>query len=108
MTAPPPTTAATPDEVRIAGDRTRLVVQWPDVSAVLAADDLRAACRCAFCVRDRAIGLFPSGSPGVRIATVTPVAAYAINIAFSDGHDRGIFPWGYLRQLSQGSTASAG
>ena len=28
------------------------------------------------------------------------VGSYAINIAFSDGHDRGIYPWAYLREIA--------
>lgn len=36
----------------------------------------------------------------IAIAAIHPVAAYALNIAFSDGHDRGIFPWAFLRELA--------
>lgn len=27
-----------------------------------------------------------------------------VQIKFSDGHDRGIYPWGYLRAIAQGKT----
>ena len=36
----------------------------------------------------------------LRITDVHVVGGYAINLAFSDGHDRGIYPWTYLRLLS--------
>jgi DUF971 family protein len=39
----------------------------------------------------------------VAIAEVRPVGGYAINIAFSDGHDRGIYPWSFLAQLAEGN-----
>ena len=39
--------------------------------------------------------------PGVRITAVNAIGHYAINIAFSDGHDRGIYPWEYLLALAR-------
>jgi DUF971 family protein len=30
-----------------------------------------------------------------------PVGSYAVQLVFSDGHERGIFPWVYLRELGQ-------
>src|SRR5690242_2498698 len=35
------------------------------------------------------------------IRRVTPIGNYAINIAFSDGHDRGVYPWALLAALAQ-------
>ena len=32
-------------------------------------------------------------------ADVRAVGNYALQLVFSDGHERGIFPWGYLREL---------
>jgi prepilin-type processing-associated H-X9-DG protein len=65
----------------------------------LAAARLRAACRCAHCVRARADGVFPRSFDGVTIERVSPVGSYGVNIGFSDGHARGIYPWAYLLQL---------
>jgi DUF971 family protein len=65
----------------------------------LAATQLRAACRCAQCVRARADGLFPRSFDGIAIEHVSPIGSYGINIGFSDGHARGIYPWAYLSQL---------
>ena len=44
----------------------------------------------------------PSLEPAddLRIVSVTPIGLYAINIAFSDGHARGIYPWPLLRQFA--------
>jgi prepilin-type processing-associated H-X9-DG protein len=68
-------------------------------SAPLAATRLRAACRCAHCVRARIDGLFPPSFDGIVIEHVSPMGAYGVNIGFSDGHARGIYPWTYLSQL---------
>jgi DUF971 family protein len=37
---------------------------------------------------------------GVRIVAVNAIGVYAINLVFSDGHDRGIYPWDYLLSLA--------
>ena len=39
------------------------------------------------------------GKRDVNIASVEPVGAYAVKLAFSDGHDTGIFSWDYLYEL---------
>jgi prepilin-type processing-associated H-X9-DG protein len=33
------------------------------------------------------------------ITTIEPIGGYAVNIAFSDGHARGIYPWVLLKEL---------
>jgi DUF971 family protein len=38
---------------------------------------------------------------GVRIVAINEIGNYAINIVFSDGHDRGIYPWEYLLSLAR-------
>jgi len=66
----------------------------------LSAGRLRAACKCAHCLRARIDGVFPAQFDGIAITTVAPIGGYALNIGFSDGHARGIYPWAYLLQLS--------
>ena len=39
------------------------------------------------------------GKRAVGIDAVEPVGAYAVKLAFSDGHDTGIFSWDYLYEL---------
>ena len=40
----------------------------------------------------------PAGKRGVAITGITPVGNYAVRLAFSDGHDTGIFSWEILRR----------
>jgi prepilin-type processing-associated H-X9-DG protein len=92
-----------PVELRAAPGGTALVVAWPDgTSATLAAGDLRRACRCAECTAaaDAAVG--PSDRQSPAIVAVAPIGGYAVNIGFSDGHARGIYPWALLRELGGG------
>jgi DUF971 family protein len=60
---------------------------------------LRAACRCAHCVRARLDGLSSPAFDNVTIERLSPMGHYGINIAFSDGHGRGIYPWAYIWEL---------
>jgi len=41
---------------------------------------------------------------GIAVTKVTPIGRYAVNIGFSDGHDRGIYPWQMLLELSRRPT----
>ncbi|MGJ4910028.1 gamma-butyrobetaine hydroxylase-like domain-containing protein [Bradyrhizobium sp. HKCCYLS2033] len=67
--------------------------------AVLSAERLRLSCMCAHCKRARLDGRFPSQFPGIGIVGVGDLG-YGLNIAFSDGHNRGIYPKSYLWELA--------
>lgn len=98
--------AAIQREIRLTDGRRRLDVIWEDGSASrLPAATLRAHSRSAETVRAGIDGLPPALPDGLAITAVEPVGAYAVNLAFSDGHDRGIFPWPYLRALADGAAA---
>lgn len=55
---------------------------------------LRRLCPCAACRAGRA----EAGDAPVAVNALLPVGTYGVQIVFSDGHDRGIFPWPYLRE----------
>ncbi len=40
-----------------------------------------------------------TGKKQVKIESVDPIGNYAIRIEFDDGHDTGIYSWGYLKEL---------
>lgn len=70
---------------------------------------LRAGCPCAECrgghenMRDTpdpdVFSAELPDSPTTRLKTLVPVGAYAITPVWEDGHDYGIYQWGYLRAL---------
>ena len=39
------------------------------------------------------------GKKHVEITTIEPVGSYAVQPRFSDGHDSGLYSWGYLYEL---------
>ena len=41
------------------------------------------------------------GKREVNVSAVEPVGVYAVKLAFSDGHDTGIYSWDYLYELGQ-------
>ena len=93
--------ASIPETVVLTSDRARLRLSWPGgETAEILAGPLRSACRCAWCTRARIDGTFAASSGDVAIERLVPIGDYAINIAFSDGHARGIYPWSYLRKLA--------
>jgi prepilin-type processing-associated H-X9-DG protein len=61
---------------------------------------LRAACRCAQCRRAQIDGVFPDRFVHLTISEVSWVGGYGINVAFSDGHARGIYPFAYLSEIA--------
>jgi len=67
---------------------------------VLPAGLLRAHCRSASAQRLRLDGAALEIPADLVITGVEPVGRYGINLAFSDGHARGIYPWAYLRELA--------
>ena len=99
MTTRPPAEAA-PEQIAVSGDRATLMMTFEGgTTRSLDAAKLRGACRCAHCTRARIDGKFPQSFATITIETVAPMGNYGINIGFSDGHARGIYPWGYLAQL---------
>jgi DUF971 family protein len=97
-----------PDEIVVSADRSELRLVWPAGTLALGAPRLRAACRCADCRRARIDHDADPITEGVALAGVRLVGDHALNIAFSDGHDRGIYPWSYLRAFAQGGEAGGG
>jgi len=89
-----------PIEIRQLQTSGELEISWSDgfVSRLKDAA-LRRACRCTACRQAIARHDAISCRENIRILSIAPVGSYALQLCFDDGHDRGIFPWEYLRQL---------
>ena len=89
-----------PDGYQVSNDLATLSLAMEDGSRFdLAAEQLRMFCKCAHCSRAHLDGRFPDRFPGIAIIGVTNLG-YGLNISFSDGHNRGIYPTNYLRSLA--------
>lgn len=90
-----------PTEIRLKKDRRGLVVRFDDgVDHDLPAEMLRVLSPSAevqgHSAEQRVI---LGGKKGVSITAVDPVGNYAVRLTFDDGHNTGLFTWGYLRKL---------
>jgi DUF971 family protein len=78
-----------------------LALRWgAEAPALLAGHRLRAACRCAGCEHARRGGDATAVDSAVRLQRVSPIGEFGLQLHFSDGHERGIYPWPYLRELA--------
>ncbi|UGX99216.1 DUF971 domain-containing protein [Bradyrhizobium barranii subsp. barranii] len=81
-------------------DLATLVVRTTQDDVVgIAAEQLRLSCKCAHCTRARFDDRFPERFPGIAITEIGDLG-YGLNISFSDGHNRGIYPKPYLLSLA--------
>ncbi|MDX8355719.1 P-loop NTPase [Cognatiyoonia sp. IB215182] len=101
-----PVSDGAPDRLaRLDYDETALILNWADGQEQrLIPRDLRIACQCAKC-RDEMTGkrlLAPEQIPlGVAITRIWSIGNYALGMAFSDGHDTGIYTFEQLRALRE-------
>ena len=91
-----------PTEIRLDPSRTLLSVTWENgLTSTYAASLLRERARDAGSVRMALNDWAVPATPGLTITAVDPIGNYAVRLTFSDGHDRGIFPWPYLAELAE-------
>src|SRR4051812_43926920 len=78
-----------------------LELSWSDGSTTrLAHSLLRMACKCSGCEQQfRTTGVRIEAPALIRIDDIRPVGDKGLNLVFSDGHGRGIYPWAYLRLI---------
>ncbi|MCH7336110.1 gamma-butyrobetaine hydroxylase-like domain-containing protein [Acinetobacter sp. NIPH 2699] len=89
-----------PIEIKVDVEQQRLLLNWQDGQHKdFSHAQLRAHCPCGFCrssrLRQREIQ-YPSD---IAISAIYS-QGYGIQICFSDGHDKGIFPWAFLKELT--------
>ncbi len=95
------------------GDDGSITIRWDDGSeGRWSAAELRKTCPCATCrekkrkATDEPAAMKPLTLPVIsaaearplRVESMQPVGNYAYNIAFSDGHNSGIYPFELLRK----------
>lgn len=92
-----------PVEIRVSSDKRQLDVNFDDgTSTSISAELLRVESPSAE-VQGHGAGqkTTPAGKRNVKISRIDPVGNYAIRIAFSDGHDTGLFTWNTLHDYGQ-------
>jgi DUF971 family protein len=87
-----------------------LAIKWEDGSeSFVSLEKLRRACPCAGCKGERDImgNLYkgpdrPLSAGAFELRNVVMVGSYAIQPAWADGHNTGLYPFEYLKQLAEG------
>ena len=69
--------------------------------STMSAEALRREAQDAWSRRERIDHGEVTVAPGLRITGLHAVGAYGVNVHFSDGHDKAIYPFPYLRALSE-------
>ena len=89
-----------PLELKISAERRSLTVTWDDGNrSFIPASLLRARSRAAQQIRSD-IDEIDRSFDEVTVTNAEAVGSYAVRLVFSDGHDRGIYPWRYLREIA--------
>jgi len=94
-----------PKDIQHVGEE--LAILWDDGhETFLKLEELRRRCPCAVCAGETDIlGHVHKGPPtkltpaSFQLARIEPVGGYAIQPVWADGHQSGIFAFGYLRGL---------
>lgn len=90
-----------PGEIRIDAAARTLTLHWPDIGTQqLTHLQLRRACPCAGCRRIRLAGRDVEAPQEIALTDIQAMG-YGVQLFFSDGHDRGIYPWPYLEQMGR-------
>ncbi len=88
-----------PEEIHLRNGGLTLELIWENGGiSRLASTSLRRACRCAHCEAARRRGT-DRVDGDITIRNVAMADLGALQLTFSDGHDRGRFPWNYLYRL---------
>lgn len=96
-----------PKQIKVV-DKTKLYIKWDnDTDSTIDLSYLRDECPCAGCKGETV--LLKTYRPP-KPAAITPemyiikdiqqVGGYAIQIAWKDGHNTGIYTWQYLKELA--------
>jgi DUF971 family protein len=91
-----------PTEIRLRKASKRLEVLWTDGStSSMSCFDLRRSCACSSCQAARRTSSLQLIDVDVGIDKIEISGISGLQFHFSDGHSRGLFPWCYLRELSE-------
>lgn len=92
-----------PTELRLSKDRRALTIAFDDTASfAIPAEMLRVLSPSAEVQghspeQRKTVG----GKAAVEVTAIQPIGRYAVRLTFSDGHNTGIFTWGYLRKLGE-------
>lgn len=91
-----------PIDIKLHKRRSELAITWADgAETIFSGQSLRTHCACSRCRARNLIGT-PLISDNSSIENVAMAGVAGLQIIFADGHDKGVFPWAYLRAIDAG------
>ena len=95
-------------DFQVIGDE--LAIRWGDgVESFIALEELRRHCPCAGCKGEMDVmGNLYKGPEiqlnvdSFRLVRIVPIGGYALQPAWGDGHNTGLYSFEYLRALGEG------
>ena len=95
--------AAWPETITLNGKARALELVWDGRPVTLSYRALRRSCRCSVCENlRRATDTVLPVAADVTLLRIEPLGSAALQLVFSDGHERGIYPWSYLKEMAFG------
>ena len=89
-----------PLEIRLRKVQRVLELTWPDgAQSRISCLTLRRACACSNCQRLQQTGALTLIDAEVGVNRLELSGISGLQLYFSDGHFRGLYPWAYLRDL---------
>lgn len=93
-----------PSEVRLSRRERCLRLSWETLQPIeLSSMLLRKCCSCSSCTHARRSGMLSLIEADINIEKVELFGVSGLQLFFSDGHSRGVYPWRYLRELGEGA-----
>lgn len=92
-----------PSEISISSKSKTLNLVWDGEHATISHKALRVSCRCSSCesLRRKLNDIIPV-DPDVSLLKIEQLGSVGLQLFFSDQHERGIYPWTYLKQMAFG------
>lgn len=91
-----------PQKVALHKRRAELEITWRNGDrSCISGDSLRRFCACSSCRKRQVVGL-RLVTESDHLDRIALLGSNALQAVFSDGHDRGIYPWPYLYAIAEG------
>ena len=89
-----------PHSVKYRKQSEALELTWADGSkSSISGQALRRYCACSVCRAKNQVGVDVI-TDRAQVSNIVPMGTSGIQVMFADGHDKGIYPWPYLRAIA--------